>query len=445
MNLLVEGGVVVSDKLIFDGAVAIEGNRITAVGDSSELKRRFQGFERVDAKGCAVIPGLVNTHTHAAMTLFRGYAEDLTLFDWLNKRIWPAESKLTPRDIEVGARLAAYESLLLGTTTLNSMYFYSDDGSELHAFEKAGIRATVGHGFFEKTAEEGLKVTEEMAKKWHGRDGGRLRVSVCPHAPYSTGPKSYVMARELQKKLNDAYGERGKVILHTHVAESKDEASAVKGAFNVDVSGGVVVYLSRLGVLSDTFLMAHAIHLTEQDFEVMKAFDVKPSLNPVSNLKLGMGVADCVKLLGCGLKVSLGTDGPASNNTLDMFETMKVTALLAKGLHCDPTLLPSSEAFKLATEYGAIALGYGDLGAIRPGYLADIVLLNLKVPHARPVHDVFAHLIYSARSSDVRTVIVNGRVVVEDGMVVGVNLESFMEEVERVKEGLLHRIRSLQG
>ncbi|MEM0385030.1 MAG: amidohydrolase family protein, partial [Nitrososphaeria archaeon] len=138
MNILVDGGLVVSDKLIFDGAVAIEGNRIVAVGDSNELRKRFSGFERIDAKGCAVIPGLINTHTHAAMTLFRGYSEDLTLFDWLNKRIWPAEAVLTPKDIQIGAELAAYESLLFGSTTLNSMYFYSDEGSELHAFEKAG-------------------------------------------------------------------------------------------------------------------------------------------------------------------------------------------------------------------------------------------------------------------------------------------------------------------
>jgi len=441
MNLLVHGGIVVSDKVIFDGAVAVEGNRIVAVGDSSELRKRFQGFERVNAKGCAVIPGLVNTHTHAAMTVFRGYAEDLPLFDWLNKRIWPAESALTPRDIEIGAQLAAYESLLFGVTTLNSMYFYSDEGSELHAFEKAGIRATVGHGFFEKTVEAGLKITEEMARKWHGRDDGRLRVSVCPHAPYSTGPSSYKMAYELQKKLNSLYGEKGKIILHTHVAESREEASVVKEAFKVDVSGGVVVYLSRLGVLSRDLVMAHTIHLTEEDVRVMKMFDVKPSLNPVSNLKLGMGVADFIKLIGSGLTVSLGTDGPASNNTLDMFETMKIVPLLAKGLHGDPTLLPSREAFKLATEYGARALGYDDLGAIRPGYLADIVLLDLNVPHARPVHDIFAHLIYSARASDVKTVIVNGKIVVEDRKVVGVNMESFLEEVERVKDSLVSRIK----
>ncbi|MEM4521742.1 MAG: amidohydrolase [Nitrososphaeria archaeon] len=442
MNILVDGGLVVSDKLIFDGAVAIEGNRIVAVGDSSELRKRFSGFERIDAKGCAVIPGLINTHTHAAMTLFRGYSEDLTLFDWLNKRIWPAEAVLTPKDIQIGAELAAYESLLFGTTTLNSMYFYSDEGSELHAFEKAGIRATVGHGFFEKTVEDGLKITEEMAEKWHGRDEGRLRVSVCPHAPYSTGPKSYIMAHELQIRLNYLYGDKGKIILHTHVAESREEASVVKKAFNVDVSGGVVVYLSRLGILSNSLLMAHTIHLTEQDISVMKVFDVKPSLNPVSNLKLGMGVADCMKLLENGLKVSLGTDGPASNNTLDMFETIKIMSLMVKGLNFNPTLLPSKEAFKLATEYGAMALGYNDLGAIRPGYLADIVILDLNLPHARPVHDIYAHLIYSVRATDVKTVIVNGKIVLENRRLPNIDILNFLDEVEKVKESLLNRIRN---
>lgn len=442
MSILIDGGIVVSDKIVFDGAIAIEGNRIVAVGGSNELRKRFPGFERIDARGCAVIPGLINTHTHAAMTLFRGYAEDLTLFDWLNKRIWPAESVLTPKDIQIGAELAAYESLLFGTTTLNSMYFYSDEGSELHAFKKAGIRATVGHGFFEKTVEEGLKVTEDIAKKWHGKDEGRLRVSVCPHAPYSTGPNSYIMAYELQKRLNFLYGGKGEIILHTHAAESKEEASVVKETFKVDVSGGIIIYLSRLGILSNSTLMAHTIHLTEQDINVMKEFDAKPSLNPVSNLKLGMGVADCIKLLENGLTVSLGTDGPASNNTLDMFETMKIMSLLVKGLHDDPTLLPSREAFKLATEYGAKSLGYNDLGAIRPGYLADLVILDLNFPHARPVHDIFAHLVYSARASDVKTVIVNGKVVVEDRRLLNVDIVRFLDEVEKVKEHLLSRIKN---
>ncbi len=440
MNLLIDGGLIVSDKIISDGAVVVEGNRITALGDSSEMKRRFPRYERLNARGCAVIPGLINTHTHAAMTLLRGYAEDLSLFRWLNEKVWPIEAHLTPQDVQVGAELAAYESLLFGCTTLNSMYFYSDEGSELHAFEKAGIRATVGHGFFEKNADRGLKITKEMAGRWHGRDDGRLRVSVCPHAPYSTGPESYKRSFELAKELNERYGAKGGILLHTHVAESKDECAETRKAFNVDTGQGIVTYLDEIGVLSKDLIIAHAIHLTEADITLLRRHDVKPSLNPVSNLKIGMGVADCQTLIKSGLTVSLGTDGPASNNTLDMFETMKIMPLLVKGTRGDPTLIPAPLAFKLATENGAIALGYSDLGAIRPGYLADIVLLNLKVPHARPMFDVFNHLVYSARSSDVKTVIVNGRIVLENRRLPNLRMDSFLEKVEKVKDSLLSRV-----
>ena len=442
MNILICDGLVISDKIISDGAVAIEGNRIAAVGFSSEMKRRFPQYERLNAKGCAIIPGLINTHTHAAMTLFRGYAEEISLFQWLNEKIWPAEAHLTPRDIQIGAELAAYESILFGCSTLNSMYFYSDKGSELAAFRKVGIRGTVGHGFFEKNVVQGLEITKEMAKKWHGKDEGRLRISVCPHAPYSTGPESYRLSSRMVEELNNKYGDKGKIILHTHVAESKEECSETNKAFKVDTREGIVSYLSDIGILSSNMVIAHAIHLTEKDILLLKKHDVKISLNPISNLKLGMGVAKCSKLLEKGLIVSLGTDGPASNNTLDIFETMKTISLLMKGLSCDPRILPAKEVFKMATEYGAIALGYKDLGAIRPGYLADIVILNLKVPHATPFYDIYNHLIYSARSSDVKTVIVNGKLILEDRTFPKVKLNNFLENVEKTKNGLFSRIES---
>jgi len=440
MNLIIDGGIVISDKVIKDGAVVIEGNRIVAVGSSGELKSKYPGYERIDAEGCAVLPGLINTHTHAAMSLLRGYAEGLTLSKWLNEKIWPIEARLKPRDIQLGAELAAYESLLFGCTTLNSMYFYYDEGSELHAFEKVGIRATVGHTFFEKTWEEGLKKTEEIVVKWHGRDDGRLRVSVCPHAPYSTGPVAYENAVRVANWLGVMYGRQYKIITHTHVAESKDECAETSKEFNVDTKEGIVSYMARRGFISPDTLVAHAIHLTDTDVELLKKYETKVSFNPVSNLKLGMGVPNAVALPEQGITVSLGTDGPASNNTLDMFETMKVISLLMKGLFLDPTLMPSINVFKYATENGGIALGYNDLGAIRPGYLADIILLDLKVPHAKPLYDIYDHLIFSARSSDVKTAIVNGRVVMENRRFPNVKLDRFFEEVERAKEDLLSRM-----
>jgi len=441
MGVLIEGGTVLTPRgPVRNGAIAIEGNRIEGVGRAEDIRRNFSQLERLDSRGCLVIPGLVNSHTHCAMTLMRGYAEGMSLMDWLNS-IWKVEAKLTPQDIELGAQLGAYEALLSGTTTLNSQYFYSDEASEVHAFVKTGIRAVVGHGFFERTRETGLKLTERMARRWHGADGGRIRISVNPHAPYSTGPDTYVEAVQLARKLNGELGDKGRVIVHTHVAEAADEVKQVEENFNVDASGGIVKYLDGLGVLSDLMVAAHVIHLSDDEVEILRAKGVAVALSPVSNLKLAMGVAPYAKFRAAGLRVGLGTDGPASNNSLDMFESAKVLSLIEKQTMGDPSAVGSQEAFYLATMGSARAIGWGEeIGALERGYRADVVILDAGGLHSVPLYDEYDHLVYSAKSSDVRDVFVDGRQLVERGNIIGLEYEGFRKRVENTRDSLLSRI-----
>jgi len=441
MGVLIEGGTVLTPRgPVRNGAIAIEGNRIEGVGRAEDIRRNFSQLERLDSRGCLVIPGLVNSHTHCAMTLMRGYAEGMSLMDWLNS-IWKVEAKLTPQDIELGAQLGAYEALLSGTTTLNSQYFYSDEASEVHAFVKTGIRAVVGHGFFERTRETGLKLTERMARRWHGADGGRIRISVNPHAPYSTGPDTYVEAVQLARKLNGELGDKGRVIVHTHVAEAADEVKQVEENFNVDASGGIVKYLDGLGVLSDLMVAAHVIHLSDDEVEILRAKGVAVALSPVSNLKLAMGVAPYAKFKAAGLRVGLGTDGPASNNSLDMFESAKVLSLIEKQTMGDPSAVGSQEAFYLATMGSARAIGWGEeIGALERGYRADVVILDAGGLHSVPLYDEYDHLVYSAKSSDVRDVFVDGRQLVERGKIIGLEYEGFRKRVENTRDSLLSRI-----
>jgi len=441
MGVLIEGGTVLTPRgPIRNGAVAIDGNRIGGVGRLEDVKRNFSHLERLDARDCLVIPGLVNSHTHCAMTLMRGYAEGMSLMDWLNS-IWKVEAKLTPRDIELGAQLGAYEALLSGTTTLNSQYFYSDEASEVHAFVKTGIRAVVGHGFFERTRDTGLKLTESMARRWHGAEGGRIRISVDPHAPYSTGPEAYVEATQLARELNEELGDRGKVIVHTHVAEAPDEIKQVQKNFNVDASKGIVKYLDGLGVLSDLVVAAHVIHLSDEEVRILGARGVAVALCPVSNLKLAMGVAPYTKFKAVDLRVGLGTDGAASNNSLDMFESAKVLSLIEKQTMNDPSVVRSQEAFYLATMGSARAIGWGEeIGGLNEGYKADVVVLDAARMHSIPMYDEYDHLVYSAKSGDVRDVFVDGKQLVEGAKIIGLEYESFRKKVENTKDSLLSRI-----
>lgn len=417
MNIFIEGGFVVDgERFIKDGAVVIEGNRIVYVGDVDEARRRFSGagYLKIDASSKIVIPGLVNAHTHIAMTLLRGYADDMGLREWLERWIWPFEARMSPRDMELGALLGSVESLLGGVTTVCSMYHYDPVHNEASAALKAGLRIVMGVAMFYWDEEGSVKRVEDALGRWHGREG-LVRVSVSPHAPYTVSPSLWRHAEDIRRKWMENSGVP--VSITTHLVEDWDEPNMVKERFGVEVpDGSIYKYLDGLGVLGEYFVAAHSIHMNDVDFEIVRRRGVHIIHNPVANLKLGMGIANVPRMLEYGINVGLGTDGPASNNSLDMFETMKFAALIHKGYVRDPSILPAKKVFRMATVDGARALGYWDLGLLREGYLADIVILDPENPAATPLFNAYSHLVYVFKPCHVNTVIVNGEIVVEDGV-----------------------------
>ena len=447
MNTLVEGGTIVtmSDRgVIQDGAIAIQEDRIIEVGKSSELKRKYRGYAKIEAEGRVVIPGLINTHHHAAMSLLRGYADDVDLKTWLEKWVWPLEKHMDGRDIYVGALLTAIESIKGGTTTVNTMYHYSPEYNEARAFADAGLRGVIGHVCFSWRKEHDIQTLKKLAATWHGKEGGRLRVSVDPHAPYTVDPEYMIQLKTLSKELNQQYGLKdAPIIWHLHLAETSDETEKIKAAFNVPVKGGAVEYLDALGVLSGNVVAAHCVHLTPRDIQILKERQVKVVHNPISNLKLSAGISPLPRLIENKVQVSLGTDSSCSNNSSDMFEVMKITALLHKGVTGNPTVLPAEKVLQMATLDGAKSLNWqNEIGSIEEGKKADLAIVNFKKPHLRPLYNEVSHLVYSTKSSDVETVIINGEVVMEDRTVKTVNVDEVLEKVDKAKSDLLTRTQN---
>ena len=447
MDLMILGGTIVtmsSMGIIRNGAIIIEDNQIIDVGEAERLKNKYSRYEKIDAKGKVVIPGLVNTHNHIAMSLLRGYADDYPLKEWLEKWIWPLESKMRGYDIYIGSLLTAVESIMGGITTINTMYHYMEDGNEAQALAEAGMRGVVGHVCFSWRKDEDRRRLEALARKWHGKANGRIRISVDPHAPYTVDPDYMRELKSIKEDLNERYGsDRNPIIWHIHLAETADEPEKIKESFGVDIKGGVVEYLNSLNVLGEDVIAAHCVSLTERDIKILADKGVKVSHNPISNLKLASGISPIPKLIKAGVTVSLGTDGPSSNNVSDMFEVMKVTALLHKGVSGDPTVLPAESVLRMATIDGARALLWdGDIGSIEVGKKADIVILNFRKPHLCPLYSEVSHLIYAAKASDVETVIIDGEIVMEDREVKTVNVFRLMDQALRVRDDLLNRLET---
>jgi len=448
MNLLIQNGTILTmqnRKIFREGAVAIEEQTIIDIGKTHELKRKYgRGYEKIDAKGKVVITGLVNTHQHAAMSLLRGYADDLPLQEWLEKWIWPIEKYMTAHDIYVGALLTAIESIMGGTTTVNTMYHYTPEENEAKAFADAGLRGVVGHVCFSWRKSEDKKALEALVKDWHNKANGLIRISVDPHAPYTVDPKYMKELKEIRENLNEKYGSRdAPIICHIHVAETEDEIEKIQGAFNVSVKNGIMEYLDSLAVLDEHVIAAHCVALMDNDVKVMEEREVKVSHNPISNLKLASGISPVPKMLKKGVTVSLGTDSPCSNNTADMFEVMKTTALLHKGANKNPTVMPAEKVLEMATIEGAKALSWEtEIGSIEIGKKADLAIVNMNKPHLNPIYNEASHLVYAAKASDVETVIINGKIVMEERRVTTVNPEKVMKMVEKAKIKLLERLNA---
>ncbi len=410
-DLLIVGGTVLTMEPdcepIKDGAVAVANGRIAAVGLAENLLEHAPTGEVVNAAGCIVMPGLVNTHSHLAMTLMRGLADDLPLIEWLNEHIWPAEKALMDREmVRLGTELAVAEQFLAGVTTTTDMYFFGNEVASVLA--GAGMRGVVAESLIDMptprcaTPEEMMDKQRELAEEY--RDHPLITPSVAAHSPYSVCAANLVKEAELAEDLG--------VPMQIHLSETRWEVEKL-----LEEKGRTpVAYLADLGVLSERTVAAHCVHVSAEDVDILVDFEVGVAHNPVSNLKLASGVAPVPAMAAAGVKLGMGTDGAASNNTLDVLRDTQLAALLHKGVSGDPTALPARTMVEMATIGGARVLGLdAEIGTLAEGKAADVVCMALDRPHNTPVFDPYSHLIFAARAADVRHVLINGRLVVGNG------------------------------
>ncbi len=436
-DILITGGTVVtldaSHRVIEDGAVAIRGNRIVAVGAAADIAGRYQARRSIGARGKIVLPGLINTHNHAPMTLLRGIADDLALMEWLQKYIFPAEAKNVSREfVEKGTELACLEMIRSGTTSYADMYYFEDQVAEATA--RAGMRGVLGETILQfpspdsRTPEEALAYAEKFIRRWKGSP--LVIPAVAPHAPYTN------TAEILQacKALADRYG----VPLTIHVSETRDEVRQIAEKYNTTSTK----WLDGLGVLGPGVILNHGVWLTEEDLAIVKRRGAGVTHNPESNMKLASGTAPVTRMLALGIPVGLGTDGAASNNNLDMFEAMDFAAKLHKLVNMDPAALPAASVVEMATLGGARVLGLEkETGSLEAGKRADLILIDSDSPHGQPVYNVYSQLVYSLKGADVTTSIIDGKLVMLDRRVLTLDEKKILEDARIVRRQILASLR----
>jgi 5-methylthioadenosine/S-adenosylhomocysteine deaminase len=410
VSLVVANGTVVTvdgaRRVIARGSVAIDGRDIVAVDTAETIAARYRGRDTIDAAGSVVMPGLINTHTHAPMVLFRGLADDLALMDWLQKYIFPAEAKtVSPDFVRVGTRLAALEMIESGTTTYTDMYYFEDEIAR--ATKAAGIRGVLGETIIRfpvadaKTPAESLARTERFAREFAGDD--LITPAVAPHAMYTLDADTLKACRAMADRLN--------IPVIIHLAETKDEVKTAQDKYKATPTA----FLESLNFWGPRTIAAHGVHLTSDDIAILAKRHVGVSHNPESNMKLASGIAPVEALRTAGVAVGLGTDGAASNNDLDMFEAMRQAAFLHKLVAGDPRAIPAPVALEMATIGGARVLGLEKtLGSLEPGKRADLLVVSMASARQTPMYDPVSHLVYTTRGDDVRTTIVGGRVLMRD-------------------------------
>ncbi|MCL4503435.1 MAG: amidohydrolase [Deltaproteobacteria bacterium] len=431
ISLLISGDWVLTQnearEVFHPGAVAIRGEEIVAAGPAAEICARFTPERRLDYPLGLIMPGLINAHTHAAMSLFRGLADDLPLETWLNSYIFPAEAKLDGNFVYWGAKLAIAEMLLSGTTTFADMYLFAD--AVARAVDETGIRAVVGEVLYDFPSPNygppaaGLAFSDELCRTWQGHP--RVSVAIQPHAVYTCSPN---LLQECGA-LADKYDRR----LIIHLSETHQEVADCETRYGATP----VAHLHRLGLLTKRLLADHAVVLTGADMELLAASGSGVAHCPESNMKLASGIAPVEELLQRGVPVGLGTDGCASNNNLDLVQEMDTAAKLQKVRYLDPTVLPATATLDLATRGSAKVLGLeGQVGALVPGLKADVVVLDLDQPHLTPLYDPYSHLVYAAGGGDVQTVVVHGQVVVQDRRILSFDLEETLSKTRELAKAL---------
>lgn len=421
--LRIEGAQIITmaddDHDVHDGWVleAVDG-AITFVGPAEELRPAGEPDEVIDGSGCLLLPGLVNAHTHAAMTLFRGAADDMPLDPWLREKIWPVEAKLTEHDVYWGTMLGIAEMLLAGVTCFNDMYHLPRVGTR--AAEDAGMRmcpSGVLLGII-PGADDMLAEAIEFTREYAARPESCIHPMLAPHAPYT-------VPREMLEKVIAAALELG-VPIHIHLSETEENVRWAMEEYHLRP----VQAMDRIGLFAAPVTAAHCVHVDAWDIEIIATSGVGVAHCPGSNLKLASGMAPTRALLRSGALVGLGTDGCGSNNNLDLIEEARLAALVAKAREKDPTAVPAEAALRMATIGGARALHLGDIiGSLEPGKRCDCILVDLDAPHLHPRHSLVSHMIYSAHSSDVCTTIVDGRVLMRDRELQTIDLQETYAKV----------------
>jgi 5-methylthioadenosine/S-adenosylhomocysteine deaminase len=429
-DLLVTGGTVVTmdaqKRVIEDGAVAVRGDSIIAVGSRAEIEAQFDAAKIIDARGALVLPGLINGHAHAAMSLFRGIADDLALDDWLQKYIFPAEARNVTEDfVTWGTRLGVLEMLRGGITTYADMYYFEDVVAR--ATKEAGMRGVLGETIIDfpapdnKTPAQAFQYTLEYLNHWKG--DALITAAVAPHSIYTCSEKTLQDSAALARR-------NGAPIL-IHIAEAPFELQQSREKHGATT----VAYLERIGLLGPDVVGAHCVWVDAADIAALAHFGVGCINNPSSNMKTAAGVMPVIEMLAAGEPVGLATDGAASNNSQDLFEEMDLAAKLQKITRMDPRALPAEQVVEMATIGGARALHLDkQIGSLETGKKADLILIDTGAPHATPMYNVYSELVYASKASDVRTVVVGGKLVMEDRRMLTLNETEILAKAQEYKK-----------
>lgn len=435
-TILIRNGTLVTidkDDSVVKADLLIRGSRIASVGETTGAADVV-----IDASGCAVLPGFVQTHVHLCQTLFRGAADDLALIDWLKKRVWPMEAAHDKDSIRASARLGVAEMIMGGTTCALTMESVNHTSEVFRVVEESGFRATVGKCMMDKgdsvpdalheNTEDSIKESLALLDEWHGRDDGRIRYCFAPRFAVSC-------TRKLLRDVARMARERG-VIVHTHASENRAEIEMVER----ETGQRNVAYLNSIGISGPHVVLAHCVHLDDSELEILASTGTHVAHCPSSNLKLGSGIARVTEMLERGISVSLGADGAPCNNRLDMFTEMRTAALLQKVSHGAQSL-PARRALRLATLDGARALGLEqEIGSLEVGKRADVMVVNLDCLHSTPfASDIMSAIVYSSQAGDVRTVIIDGSLVMRDRELLKMNEHEVIEEANRESKLLLER------
>ena len=411
------------------GALAVKGDSILAVGPEVEIKKEYTANETIDCKGKVLMPGLINAHTHVPMTLLRGIADDLRLDVWLQGYMWPVEREFASREfVGLGTSIACAELIRSGVTTFNDMYFYEEEVAKATA--KAGVRGLCGQSILKfptpdaKSYEDSMEQARDYIQRW--KDHPLIVPSIAPHAPYTTTDDILRETANLAQEFN--------VPLHIHLAETALEVENMRNENGMPV----IPYVKKQGIFEAKVIAAHCVHIDAGEIRTLYHAGAGISHNPSSNLKLASGFAPVTKMLATGLNVGIGTDGPASNNDLDMFEEVRLAAFIAKAVTNDPTSLPASQALLMGTRLGAQALHIGHLtGSLTPGRRADLILIDISPVHNSPsfrrsMENAYAQIVYASKSTDVSDVMINGKWVMRDRKLLTVNEEELLAQAAEI-------------